>query len=498
MKNSAITYLALDLGASSGRAIAGTLDKGMLSIKPVNRFTNGYFELGETLYWNFIGLWADVVQSMKRCAELGYTKLAGIGVNTWGVDYGLIGSDGQLVSNPVCYRDKSTKGMPEVIASKISDEQIYKITGLAPGRVATLPQLVAVSHGSGTYRLKTAKRLLMMPGLFRYFLCGDCSVELSAAGSSLMLDIRSGKWSTKILRSFGIPAGLLPDVIKPGRIVGKLKAALAGQTGLNQAPIVAVAGHDTLSAGAAIPYIDDDCAFIICGTWSVAGQILDRPITTLQALRHGFVNEPGLESILFARNMMGLFVFEALHRSLERKGEKVSYAAMVKAASAAKPFKGFLDMNSPLFFVTADPEEDVKKFLSGTCQKVSLKKGELIRSILEGLAFSYREALQQLGEITGNKLNRICLVGGGTRNNLLCQMAADATGLEVLAGPAEATIAGNLGVQALATGLLKTPTDIRELVRRSFKIDIYKPENTQLWVKHYDKYMDIRKKSKNI
>jgi len=498
MKSGKNVYLGLDLGASSGRAVLGFLRDNRLEIKQVSRFSNGYFELGGTLYWDFIGLWSNVVESMRQCSRMGYDKLAGIAVDTWGIDYGLIGADGKLIGQPICYRDSSTEGMVERILSKIGPDEIYRITGLAAGRVATLPQLVAVKNSPGSDRLKMAKHLLMMPGLFRYFLCGDCSIELSAAGSSLMLNVRRRQWSSKILRTFAIPSRIFSKVIEPGTVVGKLKKDIAEKTGLNQAPVVAIAGHDTLSAAAAAPFADEECIFIICGTWSVLGQIIDKPITTKQACRFGFVNEPGVQSIIFARNMMGLYVFENLHRVFKSHGKKISYAGMVQAASRARAFKCTLDMNSSLFFVTQNPAQDVSKFLRKTGQNVSLTPGELIRSILEGLAFSYRQALEQLSKVTGRKISRICLLGGGIRNRLLCQMAADATGLEVIAGPAEATIAGNFGVQALATGQLKTSADIRRLVRDSFKLKTYKPKSTKVWLKHYPHYKRILERSKKI
>ncbi len=489
------TYLGFDLGASSGRAVLGFIDKNKLEIEEINRFPNGYHELDGSLYWNFTDLWTNIVKSMRLCTEAGYDKLCGIAADTWGVDYGLIAADGKLLGQPICYRDPCTEGMVKFIASKMDEKQIYEITGMPVGRVTTLAQLAAVRNSNSYDRLKMATHFLMMPGLLRYFLCGDRSVELSAAGSSLMLDVRKGKWSPKILKAFGLPGRIFPEVIKPGKVVGKLKAELAARAGLNQAPIIAIAGHDTLSAAAALPFIDNDCAFIICGTWSVLGQIRKEPLTTERALKYGFVNEPGLESILFGRNMMGLHVFETLHRVMARSGNKMSYAAMVKASEKAKPFKCFLDMNSPVFFATQDPAADAARFFAKTGQKISLNRDQLIRSILEGLAMSYRLGLAQLSQITGAKISRLCLVGGGIRNKLLCQMVADATGRQVLAGPAEATIAGNCGVQALATSQLKNPGQIREMVRNSFKLKTYRPKEKALWDKKYLDYKLMVKKS---
>jgi sugar (pentulose or hexulose) kinase len=261
---------------------------------------------------------------------------------------------------------------------------------------------------------------------------------------------------------------------------------------------VAVAGHDTASAAAAVPFIDDDCAFISSGTWSCLGVVQDGPTTSAEAKRHGFINEFGVDSILFLKNLAGLYLFENLRRAEMRKGQAPTYARMIRQAAGARPFARMINVNSPVFFVADDPVASVKDFLKRTGQGPGVALAEMTRGILEGVAFSYRQAFADLQHVTGRKLRRICMVGGGIRNGMLCQMTADATGLEVVAGPAEATVAGNLGLQALATGRLRCIADIRELVRRSFRLRTYRPRSAELWNKHAQRHAEVVGKSARL
>ena len=474
-------FLAFDLGASSGRAVVGALDAGRWSLDEIHRFPNGPVDMDGTLYWDFPGLWREIREGLRLCAAKGYARLDGIGVDTWGVDFGLLGRDGRLNGNPFCYRDAITEGMDTLIARVIAPEKLYAVTGMCPGRIATLPQLVGLSRECGGARLREADALLMIPDCLRYFLCGHRGVERTIAGSSLLTNVRTGGWSGTVLKAFGLPRRILPPIVSTGTVVGRLNVDLAAGSGLNRAPVVAVAGHDTLSAAAAAPIADEDTVFISCGTWSVVGIEPQRPITTAEALRHGFVNELGVSGVLFARNLIGLYLFENLKRSLAREGEALSYAAMIKAAEAAGPFACRLDVNAPEFLVTEDPRAAVRAYLKRTRQKPLRTWPEAARAILEGVAWSYRDTVRDLEAVTGRSFKRICMVGGGTRNRLLCRMAADAAGLDVIAGPAEATVAGNLGLQALATARLRDPDDIRAAVRQSFKLRTYKPRSMEAW-----------------
>jgi len=358
--------------------------------------------------------------------------------------------------------------------------------------------LVALKNSPSAGMLRLSKTLLMMPDLFRYFLSGHKAVELTAAGTSLLANVRSGKWCSRILQTLHLPRRIMPEIVQPATVVGRLLPDLATHTGLNRSRVVAVAGHDTASAAAAVPLAGTDCAFLSCGTWSVLGVIQDSPITSAEAFSRGFANLLGLESILFVKIGMGLYLFENLGRALTKSARKTTYAQMIGEASHAKPFEHFLDVNSPLFFLAEDPRPCVKEYLRRTGEKVCQSTGAIIRSLLEGLAWSYRGAINDLTTLTGRDLKRISLVGGGSRNKMLCQMAADATGLEVVAGPAEATAAGNVAMQALATGQLRKAADIRELVKGSFRLTSYEPRSTQRWDKSFPRYLETLEKSRKL
>ncbi|MFH1475877.1 MAG: FGGY-family carbohydrate kinase [Verrucomicrobiota bacterium] len=476
-------YLGFDFGATSGRAVIGRLAGRRLSLKEIHRFPNAPIKGDGALRWDFPGLWRQVLETLRICGARGYTPLSGIGIDTWGADFGLLDNNGELIANPRCYRDRITAGAVAIITKAVSAARVYKLTGLAPGRVSTLAQLVGLRHSHAKADLKHAATLLMMPDLFRFRLCGHKGVDSTNAGASTLLNLRTGRWSDMLFRQLKLPRGIMPELTPPATVVGHLHGALAATAGINRSPVVAVCGHDTLSAAAAAPYVDAETAFISSGTWSVVGVIRKKPITTLQAMRLGYVNETGLDSILFAKNMVGLYLLENLRRRLERESKPLSNAALVQAAGKAKPFAGYLDVNAPEFFLCNDPAATIARFLRRTGQKPVRGWPATARLIIEGMAWSFKQAMEELAALTGMKFKRICLVGGGSRNRLLCQMTADATGLEVRAGPAEATVAGNLAVQALATGRLKGPESIRELVRNSFEPETFMPRNMAMWDK---------------
>jgi rhamnulokinase len=498
MSKSTTAYLGFDLGAGSGRAVVGLLADGRLRMREIDRFANGPSLLSGRLYWDVLSLWNRMVESMRRCARLGYNRLAGVGVDTWGVDFGLLDSAGRLLGNPVCYRDRLTEGAERRIGSILPEKELYRLTGRGLSRVSTLSQLAAMNHGPGGGPLKCVRTLLLMPDLFRYLLCGRQGVERTAAGTSQLVDVGTGRWCSSIFKRLGLSRRMMPDLVNPGTVVGQMAPELADLTGLNRAPVVAVAGHDTASAAAAAPMAGEDGAFLSCGTWSVFGLTLDNPITTDEAFRRGFTNMLGFESILFARFASGLHLLESLRKSLTGGAQGTTHRELVQEASRAKPFGCMLDLNSPLFFAAENPRTSIEEFLRRTRQKAPRSTGAIIRAILEGLALGFRQTFQDLAKLTGRDLKRISLVGGGVKNRMLCQMTADATGAEVIAGPAEAAAAGNLAVQALAAGQLRTAAEVRQLVRRSFRLTTYRPEATPLWERPFARYLQILEKSRKL
>ena len=498
MKKSEKVYLAIDLGASSGRVVVGVPEDRRLRTEQIARFSNAPCQLGNRLVWNFPSLWNDVLEAMRCAARQGYDHLAGIGVDTWGADFGLLGADGNLLANPSCYRDPLTEGIERVIASTVSENTLFTFSGVPLIARSTLAQLVALANSPGGPILRACDTLLNMPDLFRYFLSGHKAAELTTVGNSQLYDLKNARWHTGIARAFGLPRRILPsEIVKPGTIVGRLQQALAKQTALNRCSVIAVAGHDTSSATAAVPFADDETAFISCGTWSVVGVIQKEPIAPEKALPHGLINLLSVESLAPCLMMMGLHLFEGWRRQILDSGQKITYAQMVKEASKAKPFDCFVDPTWPTFFVTSDPEGSVREFLRKTRQKVPRHRGAMIRASLEGLAWTYRSAIGVLESLTGRKLKRICLVGGGVRNRLLCQVVADATGRTVIAGPAEATAIGNLGAQMIATGQAANVASVRQLVQDSFRLRKYKPQMTGSWDKRACRYSEVVARSKS-
>jgi rhamnulokinase len=498
MSRSPAAYLGFDLGAGSGRAVVGLLDGGRLRMKEICRFANSPAPLNGRLRWDTPTLWSKMLGAMQRCAKLGHVRLAGIGIDAWGVDFGLLGEDGKLLANPICYRDSLTEGIERRIGAALAESELYRRTGRGISRVSTLSQLAALNSSASDDVMKRSRTLLMMPDLFTYFLSGSRGIEHTVAGTSQLVDVRTIRWCSSIFKRLRLPRRIMPELVRPGTVVGRLLPKLAAEAGLNRAPVIAVAGHDTASAAAAAPLAGGDGAFLSCGTWSVLGVIRDKPITTDEAFRRGMSNVLGLESVLFAKFSPGLYLFENLRRSLNQRGRTTTYAQMLQAASRAKPFGRILDVGSPLFFVAENPKAVIAGFLRKTGQNVAQSIGSIVRAILESLAFSYRGAIDDLTALTGNELKRISLVGGGVRNGLLCQMVADATGLEVTAGPAEAAAAGNLAVQALATGRLSGAAEVRELVRRSFRLTAYRPQSTRTWDRNYARYLQIVERSKTL
>ena len=492
MKRSHRSYLAFDLGASSGRAMLGTLQHDRLTLREISRFPNGPVSLGGSLYWDVLALWSNMLGALRACAGRG-DRLSGIGVDTWGVDFGLIGRDGQLLANPVCYRDAHTEGIERVMARGFSRRAFYAMCGMDFGRVSTLAHLLAMKRGAGRDLLESASCLLLTPDLLRYFLCGERAAELTIAGSSLLTDIHRRAWSRRIIDAYGLPPRLFLPLARAGRFAGALRPEVAADTGAGPVPVAIVAGHDTTSAAAAAPLAGDGTVFLSSGTWSTIGLALPDPIATEAARVRGFVNEIGFDTVLFLKNLSGLYLAENLKRQWAKRGRAVSYADMIQAASKATPFKFVVDMNAPLFFSTDDVQTAVQSFLRATGQRGTPTAGELVRTLLESLAFSYRLAVSDAAEITGRALDEICLVGGGVRNELLSQWTADATGLRVSAGPVEATVAGNVGIQAMAAGEIKDLRALKRLVAESFPARRFAPRNTEAWAAHFERYQEVRK-----
>ena len=483
-------YLGIDLGASCGRAVLGTLSHDRVAVQEIHRFANPPVLLNGTLHWDVLSLWREVLESLRICHRLGHTALAGVGVDTWGVDFGLIGRRGGLLANPICYRDRQTEGMDARIRGKIDDDSFYAMTGMTVTCIGTLPEIMALRERQPEL-LEAAGTMLWMPDLFRYFLSGARSTEPTVIGSSLFTSIADRDYSRRILETFGLPRSLLPPIARVASVAGTLLPEVREETGLTDAPVVVVAGHDTLSAFSSAPFADQSTLFVSSGTWSVVGVTREKPLLTPHAREKGFVNELGVDKLIFVRNLMGFYVIERLRRQWEAEGKSAKWPELERMAAASSPFAVMLDLEDGALFAPDDPEACVRGFLQRTGQNAQAGAGELVRGYLEGLALLYRRVLEDLEGLIGETIGRICLVGGGCRNALYCQYVADATGRELLAGPVEATSTGNILLQALAVGRLSGTGEIREVVRRSYPPVSYEPRERQVWDDAYGCYQEL-------
>ena len=447
-------YLAADFGGGSGRLIAGWFEDERLCIEEVHRFGNRQVRLGDRLYWDFPALFEDLKDGLKRAAAKGY-DVESIGIDTWGVDFGLIDRDGCLLGNPVCYRDSRTKGVLDEVFKTLDATEHYTTTGIQVMEINTLAQLVSMK---GSAQLEAAHRLLFMPDLFSYFLTGVANNEYCIASTSELLDARSRNWSWETIRALGLPEHIFGEIVMPGTVRGYLREDIASETGLGRVKVVAVASHDTASAVAAVPGLLSSgeeqglAAFLSSGTWSLLGVLLPQPILSEEARQASFTNEGGVDgSIRFLQNITGLWLLQRLMAEWAEQGDKQSFGVLLPAAEATC-IDAIIPVADEAFMNPPSMEEAIKVYCRESGQAVPQTKAELTRCVLQSLAEKYREAIAHLNTLLPRPVSRLHIIGGGSQNQLLNRLTAEATGLEVVAGPVEATAMGNILVQAKAAG----------------------------------------------
>lgn len=488
-------YLAFDLGAESGRGIKGAVRDGKLTIEEVNRFPNTPVRVHGTIHWDVLGLLRNVREGLRACAAQSGEAPAGIGIDTWGVDFGLLDEDGALLANPVHYRDRRTEGMIELACSIVPREKIYAITGTAFQPFNTLYQLLAL-HRANPAWFGQARTVLLMPDLLHYFLCGSKRAEYTIASTTQMLDAQTRQWSEELCGALGINRNLLPDVVGAGTVLGTLTEETQRECNVGPVPVIAPASHDTGAAFAAVPASDKEWITLSCGTWSVMGTELPGPRTDAACLARNFANEGAVEGkIRLLKNIMGLWVLQECRRSWARAGEDLDYATLTQEAAKAPAFSCILDIDDECFYAPEDMLEAIAAFCHRTGQSVPDERGAIVRAVIEGIALRYRAVLAELEEIVGSRMPVIHMVGGGIQNRLLCQMAADAMGRPVVAGPVEATAIGNLVTQAVAAGELASVAEARGLVRRSVEIRQYEPKNAEAWDEAFARYLELTARS---
>lgn len=483
-------FLAFDLGAESGRGILGILSGRNLSLREIHRFANTPVHLPQGLYWDSFRLFHEIEQGIRRIGKEG-VALDGIGVDTWGVDFGLLGRDGSLIENPRCYRDARTNGILEAAFARMPKEEIYARTGIQFLQFNTLFQLFAMQRSNAS-SLPAAHSLLMMPDLLNYWLCGKAASEITIASTSQILDPRSAEWDRGLLESFGLSSSILRNLVTPGARLGSLLPHLAEAARVSaQTPVYATAGHDTACAVAAVPATGrDGWCYISSGTWSLLGAEMDAPVMNAGALAHGFTNEMGADGrIRFLKNIMGLWLLQECRRAWAHDGAEYSYEELVSAARDAQPFLAVVDPDA--FLAPGGMPDKIRKYCTDSGQRVPEGPGQISRVILESLAVCYRKVLEDLEATLGRRMNVVHIVGGGSQNALLNQFVADATGRLVVAGPAEATAIGNVLVQAMGSGELANLESAREVVRNSFEVRRFEPENSASWEAVYGRFLDL-------
>lgn len=475
-------HLAFDLGAESGRAVAGWLEdagsEGLrLRTRVIARFANGIRQVDGRDHWDTARLRDQMILALAACAQEGIAPDS-IGVDTWGVDFALLDREGNLSGIPYAYRDRRTEGAMDSFFGRMSAHELYARTGIQMMRINSVFQMEAIRRDEPT-SLANASAILFMPDLFNDFLCGVRKTEFTVATTTQMVNPRSMDWDADVLRTLGLPRALLQDIVQPGTVLGRLAEGIAAMTRVARAQVVAVASHDTASAVAAVPMDGPECAYISAGTWSLVGIEAGQPVITPEALAANLTNEGGVGGTFrILRNVAGLWLLQECRRAWSGTGD-VTYAELIDAAREAAPFLAVFDPDHPDFARPENMPEALAGYFARTGQRVPESRGGAVRAILESLALKSRLALERISNVTRRGIARVHVVGGGAENALLCQFIADAAGVPVVAGPVEAASIGNLLVQAMAIGAVRSLEELRGIVRRSFPTSIYEPDGAR-------------------
>ncbi|OMF29795.1 rhamnulokinase [Paenibacillus sp. FSL H8-0548] len=479
-----MTILAYDLGASSGRALLGRLNNGKIEVEELHRFSNDPVQVGDRLQWDVLRLLHELKQALLKVKHRDI-KLDSIAIDSWAVDFGLIGSNGELLGNPYHYRDHHTDGVMEEVVEELTKSGIFEKTGIQFLPFNTIYQLAALKKADSPL-LRDAKHFLMIPDLLRYFLTGEMFNEFSNATTTQLYNPVTESWDEELIRAIGISPELFGTVVQPGAKVGSLRQSLCEELSVDSVPVIAAAEHDTGSAVAAVPALDRSFAYLSCGTWSLMGTEVDSPVINELAEQLNFTNEGGAYGTYrLLKNIMGLWILQECRRSWERAGISYTFPELVKLAGEAKPFVSFIDPDDPLFLHPGDMPARITEYCLRTGQEAPAEAGAIVRCILESLALKYRYVLELTEQLSGQAFGGLHMVGGGIQNTLLCQWTANAIGKPVWAGPVEGSAIGNMIVQWIASGALADIWEARKVIRDSFPVDVYEPEQPEAWESAY-------------
>ncbi len=488
-----LNLLGFDFGASSGRAMLGVYDGKTLELTELHRFSNDPVMLNGRFVWDVQRLFFEMKAALLKAVRAGI-EVDGIGIDTWGVDFGLLDQNGALLGIPVNYRDARTDGMMEEAFKIVPKEKIFEKTGLAFMQFNTLYQLLAMKK-AGDKTLEMADTLLFTPDLLAYFLTGEKATEYTIASTSQLIDPYTRDWAYDLIEQFSLPTKMLTKIQQPGAIRGYLLKQIADEVGMKQVPVIAVGSHDTASAVAAVPAKEGErFAYISSGTWSLLGAEITKPLSDVKVMEANYTNEGGINGTTrLLKNIMGLWMIQECKREWDRRADAVDFAGLVKLAEQAPAFKAVIDVDDARFLAPGDMPARIQQYCRETHQPVPEGRGEISRVIYESLALKYRWAIERLEkDLLGHEIDVLHIVGGGSKNEMLNRFTANAISRPVVAGPSEGTVIGNLLVQAMALGEIKSIPELREVVAASFENKTYLPEGDAAeWDKAYQRLLAL-------
>ncbi|MDR0385997.1 MAG: rhamnulokinase [Prevotellaceae bacterium] len=481
-------FLAFDLGATSGRSILATLRGGKIFLKELTRFPNKIVRVGDRYYWNIYSLFEELKNGL-RAAGNEKVKIDSIGIDTWGVDFVYVADDGTLLGLPRAYRDPYTTGAPEEYFKRIPRKEVYELTGIQIMNFNSLFQLYAAARESSS-ALKAAKNILFTPDALAYMLTGNKVCEYTIASTSQMLNPRTKMFEAKLLEAAGTQASIMLPLTMPGKITGYILESIRTECGIEQIPVVAVAGHDTASAIAAIPAVDENFAYLSSGTWSLMGIEVKEPIISEQSFNLNFTNEGGIEGTTrFLKNIAGMWLLEQCRKEWEISGKSYTYNEIVRMSGSVEGFQSIIDPDYPGFANPASMTGAIAEYCAETNQKAPESHAEYIRCIFDSLALKYKYVLDCLKQVAPFTIKRLHVIGGGSQNRFLNQLIANSIDLPVIAGPSEATAIGNVMVQAKGLGLVKSLSEMRSIIGNSVSPETFFPENSTQWNEAYEKFL---------
>jgi len=485
-------YLAIDLGAESGRVVLGRLQHDHIDLQEVHRFANGPVKIGNSIHWDVLHIWQEINHGLALAARESDDPLTSLGVDTWGVDFGLLDMADKLIGNPYHYRDRRTEGMVDAVSKVVTAKEIYRQTGIQIMPINTLYQLASMA-ASNSPALAAAQSLLTMPDLFNFWFSGEKVTEYTIATTTQCFNPADRTWAWGLINKLEIPSHIFRDVVSPGICLGTIQKNVAEDIGLGKIKVVTVASHDTQSAVVGIPAEKLDYIYISSGTWSLIGIEVDKPVITELSQSYELTNEGGYNGkFCLQKNIMGLWLLQECRREWSVRGQVYSYDDLTEMAKSAAPFQSFINPVDPGFINPGDMIRRIQEFCQKTKQSVPQTQADIVRCIFESLALEYRQVVEQISSMTGRSLDVIHIIGGGARNSLLNQFTANATGREVIAGPIEATAMGNILVQAISSGQIATLDEGRDIIRRSVETHEYHPIDTAFWDNANIKYLKMR------